>query len=202
MEALILLLGILYIIKNKNIRRYKPKWKGKIGEYKVNRKLNKLPKDYVLLKDILLESSKGKTAQIDHIVVSPKGVFVIETKNYKGLIYGDHKERYWTQVIDKNTYNFYNPVIQNLGHIKAIKEKLNNKKDIPIYSIVAFNERCKLKKIISDTPVLYTKKIIPYIKNTRGKNCLKNDEIKEIVEIIKKENITDVKKKERTYNKY
>jgi hypothetical protein len=53
------------------------------------------------LHDITIPSVKGKTTQIDHVVVSEYGVFVIETKNYTGWIVGDEKSDYWTQVIYK-----------------------------------------------------------------------------------------------------
>ncbi len=71
--------------------------KGKAGEKTVSRKLSRLPKDkYKVLNDIMLATPKG-TTQIDHIVVSICGVFVVETKNYQGWIYGGEESEYWTQ---------------------------------------------------------------------------------------------------------
>ena len=58
---------------------------GKAGERRVARKLDWLPKEYTILNDIMLRTQYG-TTQIDHVVVSPYGIFVIETKNYKGWI--------------------------------------------------------------------------------------------------------------------
>lgn len=60
------------------------------------------------------------TTQIDHIVVSIHGIFVIETKNYKGWIYGNSNNEYWTQNIYGNKYSLYNPLLQNKNHIKSL----------------------------------------------------------------------------------
>lgn len=59
-----------------------PAAKGKRGEMTVFRLLKKLPDEYHLFNDVLLKTKNGRTVQIDHVVVSPYGMFVIETKNY------------------------------------------------------------------------------------------------------------------------
>lgn len=61
-----------------------------------------------------------KSTQIDHVVVSPYGVFVIETKNHKGFIVGDPNGKVWTQILNKGKFTFYNPVTQNMGHIREL----------------------------------------------------------------------------------
>ena len=93
--------------------------KGFWGELKIRFILgfNRKGKKYVFnnYKMIL----NGKSTQIDHIVVNKNGVFVIETKNYAGIIYGDEKDHKWLQVpAGGNVENeFYNPVKQNRTHI-------------------------------------------------------------------------------------
>ena len=62
--------------------------------------------------------------QIDHVVVSRKGIFVLETKNYTGWIFGNENSQNWTQVIYKRKEKFYNPIWQNFDHIQALKEFL------------------------------------------------------------------------------
>ena len=148
--------------------------KGAIGERKVNKILNNLSEEYITITDLLLKTEKG-TTQIDHVVVSYKGIFVIETKNYEGWIFGSDNQKYWTQVLYKNKYKFYNPVWQNKGHINAIK-KILNRYDIPIYSIIVFNDRCRLKKITSETPVIYMSNLKNYILNIRGEGRLSINE--------------------------
>ena len=156
--VVILIIFLIFIFSKKK------EDKGAIGENKVNRILDNLPEQqYISIKDLLLKTEKG-TTQIDHVVISYKGIFVIETKNYDGLIFGSDKQKYWTQVLYKNKYKFYNPVWQNKGHISAIKSVLN-RYDIPMYSIVAFSNRCKLEKIDSETPVIYMSDLTNYLLN-------------------------------------
>ena len=82
--------------------------------------------------------SNGKTVQIDHIFINKNGIFVIETKNYKGEIYGNEEQYEWTQVLAfGNVENkFYNPIKQNKSHIYKLQKFLP--KNIDIISIVVF----------------------------------------------------------------
>ena len=73
-------------------------WKGKYSERLVHKKMLQLSDEYTIFNNLLFESN-GRSTQIDHIVVSPYGVFVIETKGYKGWILGGENSEYWTQVI-------------------------------------------------------------------------------------------------------
>ena len=85
-----------------------------------------------------IQSIIGKSSQIDHILINRNGIFVIETKNYSGRIYGNNMQQEWTQVLKygKVKNKFYNPVKQNLTHIYRIKEVLET--NIPIKSMVVF----------------------------------------------------------------
>ena len=107
---------------------------GKAGERRVSHKLNWLPKEYIVLNDIMLPSNYG-TTQIDHIVVSPYGIFVIETKNYKGWIFGNEDSEEWTQSLigrkkmlgwSSEQHRFRNPIRQNYAHIKAVQNLLSD----------------------------------------------------------------------------
>ncbi|WP_139998004.1 nuclease-related domain-containing protein [Paenibacillus paridis] len=119
-----LLAGILL---NLFILSKSPTFKGFIGEASVRAKLKKLnPKEYILLKDIVLKKADGRTSQVDHIVISKYGLFVIETKNYTGWIVGNEKAEYWTRVIYKRKEKLYNPIRQNYGHMKAIEAVLED----------------------------------------------------------------------------
>ena len=117
-----------------------PAMKGRIGEGKVKYYLQKLdPEKYIVLHDCLIPSQNGKTTQIDHIVISKAGIFVIETKNYKGWIYGNEMSKQWTQVIYQRKEKFYNPLHQNYGHIKAIEKLIGEQITLPYYSVIAFD---------------------------------------------------------------
>ena len=88
-----------------------PKLRGLVGELKVKLKLKQLPeKEYIVLNDIMLEDENG-THQIDHLVISKYGIFVIEMKNYYGLIIGDEYKNNWTQYLGKKKSDFKNPTI-------------------------------------------------------------------------------------------
>lgn len=121
-----------------------PMWKGKYSEKLVNNKIQELPEEYVVFNDLLFESS-GYSTQIDHIVVSPYGVFVIETKGYKGWILGGENSEYWTQTIYKSKHQFYNPIKQNAGHVRFLHHLLKCSTDILFIPIVVFNNSAELK---------------------------------------------------------
>lgn len=74
------------------------KQKGKRGEMRVSVILSQLSDEYTILNDLVFRTEKG-TTQIDHLVVSKYGIFTIETKNYRGEIYGDDNRKEWTQLI-------------------------------------------------------------------------------------------------------
>jgi hypothetical protein len=156
---IIFILGILFLV----IKYYTPKIKGYIGERRVSKALKRLnSKEYIVLNNIELKI-KGSTSQIDHIIVSDYGIFVIETKNYKGWILGYEKDRYWYQVIYKYRRKFYNPVLQNQGHVYALKHVLKNYNYLRYYSIIAFTKRATLKTN-TYTDVVYTNKLVKTIK--------------------------------------
>ena len=96
--------------------------RGQRGEEEVQRILSRLPRtEYVVLNDVLLPTGTG-TTQIDHVVVSLYGIFVIESKNYKGSIYGTRTSEKWSQYINGEQYNFRNPLKQNTAHVMAIEK--------------------------------------------------------------------------------
>lgn len=94
--------------------------KGELGEYKIDIQLDQLPKDYRHLSDLLVKNSKAKSgySQIDHVVITPYGIIVIETKNYQGTIYGKKARKTW---LVNGTLKMMNPFEQNYGHIQALK---------------------------------------------------------------------------------
>lgn len=129
--------------------------KGKAGEIIVANKLNHLPKNqYRVLNNITIPTPRG-SSQIDHLVVSVFGIFVIETKNYNGWIYGGESSEYWTQNIYGNKHQFYNPILQNAGHVKALRRVLIKYEPLFIFPIVAFSGRANIKVKIVDACIVY-----------------------------------------------
>lgn len=102
------------------------KRQGNKAEKEVSQILRGMGRNYHVFDNVMLKTNKqGGTTQIDHVVVSPFGIFVIETKSHKGKVYGDCVGKYWTQclynkrgTVDK--YQFYSPYFQNAGHLKNL----------------------------------------------------------------------------------
>ena len=160
--------------------------KGKLGEKSVAKKLKKLDKHkYKVINDVILKTSRG-TSQIDHLVVSNYGIFVIETKNYQGWIVGSENTDNWQQIIYNKKNYFRNPIKQNYGHIKAIEEnlKLNNK--IKYISIIVFMNGCDLK-VNTTTPVLYEHDLLKQIYKYK-KQLLSEEEVKNTYKMLLKAN--------------
>lgn len=109
------------------LRFLSSKWlKGKIGEYRVTKKIKKALKDndYKLINDVTLEYEDG-TTQIDHILIMKNEIIVIETKNFRGEIFASKNDFKWTLKLGRFTYPFYSPLKQNHHHIKILANKLS-----------------------------------------------------------------------------
>jgi len=108
-----------------------PTFKGWFGEKMVHRALQQLdPVQYRVYHDLYLpHPTEAGTTQLDHVVVSPFGIFVIETKNFKGWIFGDENQRQWTQQIYRKKSRFQNPLHQNKLHVKALMQFLRLPED-------------------------------------------------------------------------
>lgn len=101
-------------------------FRGMVGEWRVNSMLKSRlnSRDYRLIEDVTLPTLDGGTTQVDHIVISRYGVFVIETKNMSGWIFGGERQARWTQVIFNWRSQFQNPLRQNYRHVKTIQDLL------------------------------------------------------------------------------
>jgi len=124
--------------------------KGVLGEWWVNRALSrKLPKSqYQLFKNVTLPTDDG-TTQIDHILLSPFGIFVIETKNMKGWIFGTERQARWTQKIYRHKSSFQNPLRQNYKHTETLRRILGLPKEV-VYSVVIFTGQAEFKTDMPD----------------------------------------------------
>lgn len=168
MELIIVLVVIVLIVKFKS-----PNIKGSIGERKVSKALNILDNnEYKIINNLMIRTDRG-TTQIDHVVISVYGIFVIETKNYQGFIFGNENDDKWKQVIDKRSYKFRNPIMQNYGHVVLLRKRLNLDKDLLVVSLIAFTNRASLR-VNTQTPVMYDNNIVNYIRSYREKVISEN----------------------------
>lgn len=194
MKVLIFELILIAVLIPLNIvvKKHVPKWKGKAGEKLVKRILSKLdPKSYYVLHNVTVYTEYGDTTQIDHIVITETGVFVIETKNYEGWIYGNEKSARWTQGIFRKKSSFQNPFRQNYKHIKAIEWVMEQQ--LPCISIAAFHPKCSLKRVnvhSKEKHVLYYNDLKKCIESYTDLE-LTNDEVNDIYQTMLRANITD-----------
>ena len=161
---LLLILGLVFFLLSKS-----SSYKGRAGERRVGRKLNFFGgrgKNYPTYHNVTLKTPDG-TTQIDHVLISPYGIFVVETKNLKGWIFGGENQRQWTQTIYKNKYKFQNPIFQNYKHVKAV-EKLLNANINTLFNIVVFVGRSKFKTAMPKN-VVNKGNLIPLINSYKTK---------------------------------
>jgi len=168
---------------------FKSAWfKGVFGEFIVNMSAKFfLDKEtYHLVKNVTLPTEDGST-QIDHIIVSKYGVFVIETKNMKGWIFGSPHQKTWTQKIYKHSSKFQNPIHQNYKHVKTL-ESLLGLNDQQTHSIIVFVGDSTFKTDMPEN-VTYGQEYIRFIKSKQHP-ILTAAEVKEITDKIQSGRLT------------
>lgn len=193
--AILFVFGLLLLIYKSLPSFIRPKVQGWFGEKTVSAILSVLPKEYRPINDVMLHQNNGKTTQIDHVVVSPYGIFVIETKNYKGYITGSEYGDKWTE---SKKYSIPNPVRQNYGHIKALSELLNLPEDIFV-SIIVFSVEANVK-VKSKKHLIYTVHLRKTIRSYQQR-MLNDEQVDTFVQIIQDANVDSPKaRKEHVEN--
>lgn len=152
--------------------------KGERGEEIVARILGETisNKQYVL-HNLLFKIDENRSCEIDHIFINKFGVWVIETKNYAGIIYGNEKQLEWTQVLKFGTESkqLYNPIKQNATHIYHLSQVL--KMQNIFHNIVVFLN-ADISNMSIDT--LYTQTTLSTIKNQSTKIQLSVKQMEDI----------------------
>jgi restriction system protein len=136
-------------------------------------------KEYHIYNNVILKNSIG-TTQIDHIIVSKYGVFVVETKNKSGYIYGKETDHQWTQVFYSKKFKFQNPLRQNYKHTKTLSEILDIKHNL-IFSVIIFWGECQFKTEMPEN--VLNNSYTGYIKNKK-QVLLPDHEVKKICEVL------------------
>jgi restriction system protein len=190
---LILLLILLAFLRT-------PFMKGVLGEFMINLAAKFfLDKNiYILFKNVTLPTEDG-TTQIDHVIVSCYGVFVIETKNMKGWIFGSPDHPTWTQKIYRHTNKFQNPRRQNYKHTQTLQSilELDSAK---VFSLVVFVGDSTFKTAMPDN-VVYGGGYIRFIKN-KTQPILSDSEVLDICARIKSGRLTPSLKTHRDHVKH
>lgn len=142
-------------------------FKGWLGETvgALSQKLRLDSETYHAINNVTIPTSDGTTTQIDHVIVSRFGIFVVESKTMKGWIFGDAKSAQWTQSLPGGRkFRFQNPLRQNFRHTKALSEFLGIDHEL-FHSVVMFWGECEFKTPMPDN-VLSTG-YTAYIKSKR-----------------------------------
>lgn len=166
--------------------------KGNYGEFLTFSYLEKLDCFYKLLTNIYIPKKDGTTTEVDLVMVTTTGIYVIESKNYSGWIFGSEKLKSWTQTFkNRKKYKFFNPIWQNKGHISALKNILGIEDNDIYKSYIVFSERCELKKIELDSrdiKVLKRNDLLETIKYDikNSSDLIDLDKVVEIYKILNK----------------
>ena len=195
---IIIILVIRIIIKIKSNSDYKsyetPEEKGKDGEFEVSEALGEdIENQKYIFNNVIFADNKGNTCQIDHIVINKNGIWVIETKNYSGMIFGNEKEIQWTQMLayGKEKYILYNPILQNQTHIYRLSEYLKAKNIFN--NVIVFTGNANINNVTANQVCNIDN--LPYLIQQKTNINLNQEQIllykDKITELIEKNNITE-----------
>jgi hypothetical protein len=162
--------------------------KGNYGEFLTYKYLRGYEvEDAKFLFNCYLPKDDGETTEIDVLMIHSSGIYVFESKNYSGWIFGSENQKNWTQTLPSgrkvHKEHFLNPIIQNKLHIRWLKKQIGE--GVPVYSVIVFSERCELKKVEVNSTDIYVlkrdmlKKTVGQIAATTGKT-LSREQMDEI----------------------
>lgn len=125
--------------------------KGSQGEYLIWDSLQQLPGYKKFLFNCYLPKRNGESTEVDLILLHESGIYVFESKNYSGWIFGTETQQYWTQSLpgrygQAHKVKFFNPILQNQAHLKWLGEYLGIDSHF-FYSCIVFGDECTLKDI-------------------------------------------------------
>lgn len=164
--------------------------KGRYGEYLTYKNLEFFESmGAKFLFNVYIPKQNGQTTECDIIMLCHKGIFVFESKNYEGWIFGNESQKNWYQILPtgkgrSHKQPFYNPIMQNRSHTKHLKSFLN--KEIPIWSVIVFSDRCTFKNIRIQSPDVYVihrsnvTNTVTNVVNNIEEHCLSDEDVLQI----------------------
>lgn len=176
---------------------------GQVGEEVTAQALAALPKGYVVLHDLFLYDGP-RTAQIDHLVLGPNGIFLFETKNHQGVIYGNPEQVYWVHKkprLDNEINKIYNPIKQAQSHAYVLRGLINNNSStifgnrhaaryLWVQPVVVFaNPNTEVYIEPGDTgkqntPIIRPNEIVDWVLNYQARFMLTEDQVARMTEVI------------------
>ncbi len=188
LPALLIMLGlaIIYFLL-KLLKNRTDNVQGAEGEYWVRKELEKLdPSEYHVVNNIYLPT-RGDVSQteIDHVVISNYGVFCIETKAIRGMVYGNGRDKQWVRFIKSQPFFFMNPCRQNYKHVQTLKEYIKKRN---VFSIIVFTHATEVKVANTSEVVVGVENLIKRIMSFEKKIFI-NKEKEEIYNLLLRQNI-------------
>lgn len=162
---------------------------GKIGEKTTETILRQIKECEYMLKNLYIPAAKGGTTEVDLVSFTNRGLLVLETKNYSGIIYGDENSEQWFALLNSQKNYFHNPIKQNNTHTKYLNKVVVA--NIPIYSIIVFSDRCSIEYLphnYNDVYICQMSNLKNTIKEISNENpaCIKSVNLYAIYNRIKK----------------
>ena len=167
-------------------------YKGKWGEHKASKVADKALNGHsvITMRNVYIPWPDGRTAQIDQIIIADSGIYVLEVKNYKGWIFGNERNQYWTQVLttgirgESIKNRLYNPIKQNATHIGCIRRCICDY-TVPVHSVIVFSNESEFKDVTyysSDIYVVYQSRLKSTLRDidTQYKGILSDGDIERI----------------------
>ena len=218
--AVLLLLCIVFIVYAYKISKYKKttyyeqtkcpyfklqRDKGLLGEYYTYLHLKKHEQTGAkFLFNVYIPKENGQTTEIDILMITTKGIFVFESKNYSGWIFGSENQKNWYQTLPmgkgrkSSKETFLNPIMQNRLHIKSLKMFLD--RDVTMHSVVVFSNRCTFKGIdVKDhKQIVHREDVLAAVESIEKEtsDCLTQADITELYEKIYPYSQVDISVKE------
>ena len=177
--------------------------KGNYVEFLTFRILEKMRGYNRLLTNVYIPKADGTTTEIDLLMINRAGIYVFESKNYGGWIFGDEKSIHWTTSLKGGRrIRFLSPVIQNNVHIKALRKLLGKAGGHAFFSYIIFSQRCELKKITITSPDIYVMKretLYSALRTdmSRRPDILTDDQVIAFYEILQKHSLADTQMKQK-----
>ncbi|MBU1312053.1 MAG: NERD domain-containing protein [Gammaproteobacteria bacterium] len=158
----------------------KAKFLGAMAERSLHKLLLKqLPMSYKHYRNLVLQTAQGDLTEVDHLIISPFGIFVLEVKNYQGWIFGNEKQPEWTVQHFRRKHRFMNPLRQNYKHTEAVKHVLGLTADDAgkVHPLVVFSPRAAFKTPMPDN-VLHLDQTGDYI-NQYYQQCFSDEQLRQ-----------------------
>ncbi|MFA5528435.1 MAG: nuclease-related domain-containing protein [Peptostreptococcales bacterium] len=146
---------------------------GEIKNYRINRELRRLDESrYIIIKDFSLDHKRKRN--IDYIILSDHGIFIIKEKRKRGIIFGYDKDYFWNEKSLLGTHKFFNPIIENYERINDLKRIINSVKPLFYYNVILFTKNPEIyveQTVENESNVITTlDKLVEIIEDTNRLN--------------------------------